>query len=87
MIAIGKEWQLQTAKNKFSEVVNQALAGKAQLVRRHGKPAVYVVAAASFDQLNQTGTGLKELLLNSPHREVELSIERPSADVGREVDL
>lgn len=37
-------WQLQTAKNRFSEVVDAALTQGAQIVTRHGKPLVKVVA-------------------------------------------
>lgn len=87
MIAIGKEWQLQTAKNRFSEVVNLALEGKAQLVKRHGKPAVYIVSAKSFEMLNQAKTPLKELLQNSPHKDIELQLDRPKDDAGRDIEL
>ncbi len=86
MISIGKEWQLQTAKNKFSEVVKLALAGEAQLVKRNGKPAVYVVSADSFDDLNTKQGKLKQILFNSPHKDLELTHERLK-DVGRAVEL
>jgi prevent-host-death family protein len=86
MIAIGHEWQLQTAKNKFSEVVNLALAGEAQLVKRHGKPAVYIVSSEQFDHLNSNQGNLKELLLNSPHKDINLKLER-SRDTGRDIEL
>lgn len=38
------EWQLQTAKNRFSEVVNRAIADGAQTITRHGKPVVGVLS-------------------------------------------
>jgi prevent-host-death family protein len=82
-----KEWQLQTAKNKFSEVVKLALAGEPQLVKKHGKSAVYVVSAENFENLTCTHGKLKNLLLNCPHKDVRLEVERPSTDFGREVDL
>ena len=37
-------WTLQDAKNRFSAVVEAALAGTPQEVTRRGKPAVVVVA-------------------------------------------
>lgn len=39
------EWPLQDAKNKFSSLVNAALAGEPQRVTRRGKPVVAVLAA------------------------------------------
>ena len=36
------KWPLQDAKNKFSALVNAALAGEPQQVTRRGQPAVVV---------------------------------------------
>lgn len=44
-------WTLQDAKNRFSAVVEAALAGQPQQVSRRGKPAVVVVAADDFARL------------------------------------
>lgn len=44
-------WSLQDAKNRFSAVVEAASHGKPQLVTKHGKAAVVVVAAAEYDRL------------------------------------
>jgi antitoxin Phd len=41
-------WSLQDARNRFSTVVDAAVAGEPQLVTRYGKPAVFVVAAETF---------------------------------------
>jgi antitoxin Phd len=44
-------WTLQDAKNRFSTVVDAALAGRPQHVTRRGKAAVVVVAADEFARL------------------------------------
>ena len=44
-------WTLQDAKNKFSAVVDAALAGTPQEISRRGRPAVVVMSAASYEQL------------------------------------
>lgn len=44
-------WTLQDAKNRFSAVVDAALAGAPQYVTRRGRPAVVVVAIDEFDRL------------------------------------
>lgn len=42
---------LQDAKNRFSAVVEAALAGRPQEVSRRGKPAVVIVSAAEYQRL------------------------------------
>jgi len=44
-------WTLQDAKNKFSTVVDAALAGAPQEVTRRGKPAVVVLSTSEYLQL------------------------------------
>ena len=44
-------WTLQDAKNKFSAVVDAALAETPQEITRRGRPAVVVMSAASYEQL------------------------------------
>ncbi len=41
-------WTLQDAKNKFSAVVDAALAGTPQEVTRRGKPAVVVLSTSQY---------------------------------------
>lgn len=60
-------WTLQDAKNRFSAVVNAALAGQSQHVTRRGKPAVVVLSAADYDRMRQAaqdrrGSFLQHLL-------------------------
>ncbi len=60
-------WTLQDAKNRFSAVVDAALAGQPQQVTRRGKPAVVVLSAADYDRMRQAaqdrrGSFLQHLL-------------------------
>lgn len=52
-------WSLQDAKNRFSAVVEAALAGQPQEVSRRGKPAVVVVAAEEFARLRAATGGTR----------------------------
>ena len=80
-------WQLQTAKNKFSELVANAMAGSAQLVTRNGRPAVYVISADKYDRISgKNRDRLKKLLLSKPHRDVEIHVGRRK-DSGRKIVL
>lgn len=40
-------WQVQEAKNRFSEMIEQALSTGPQVITRHGRPVVRVVAASA----------------------------------------
>lgn len=50
-------WTLQEAKNRFSAVVDAAMAGQPQQVTRRGKPAVVVLSAAEYDRMRQAAQG------------------------------
>ena len=64
-------WQLQEAKNKFSEVVNLAQKGRPQLVTRHGKPVAVVMSAEDYEKSHPSPDGqprenFVEFLLSIP---------------------
>ena len=69
------EWPLQDAKNKFSELVNAALAGEPQKVTRRGRPAVVVVSVEEYERLRllekAQSPGLAALLLEIPQDDQE----------------
>ena len=69
------EWPLQDAKNKFSAVVNAAMAGEPQRVTRRGQPTVVVLAAEEYDRLcrleRSHAPTLGELLLEIPQDDQE----------------
>jgi prevent-host-death family protein len=55
------EWQLADAKNRFSELVNRALAEGPQFVRRRDD-AVVVMARREYEKLTGKRLGFKEFL-------------------------
>ena len=64
------DWPLQDAKNRFSAVVDAALAGDPQRVTRRGRPAVVVLAVDEYERLRQiekaNAPTFAELLLDIP---------------------
>ena len=77
-------WQLQTAKQKLSEVVDRAVAEGPQTISRHGKETAVVVSIRDFRRL--TGEdGFKDYLRSGPSLE-GLDLARAS-DLPRAVDL
>lgn len=81
-----REWQLQEAKNRLSQVVDQAVHDGPQTITLRGKPAAVVVSFEDFRQLTMPRTGLTQFFRQSPLRGVELDLSR-SADLPREVEL
>jgi prevent-host-death family protein len=51
-------WQLQTAKNRFSELVNKALDEGSQIVTRRGEEVVVVVSSKAYRKILKTQTSL-----------------------------
>ena len=52
------EWKLQDAKNKFSTLVDAAIAGEPQHVTRRGKPAVVVLGSGLYRHMCQMAAGI-----------------------------
>ena len=79
-------WQLQDAKNRFSQLVQEALEHGPQLVTRRGRNAVVVIAAETYERLTRPAGSLVEFFRNSPLAEANLEVTR-DPDSGREVTL
>lgn len=80
-------WQLQEAKNRFSELVDLSLKEGPQIVTRHGKPVVQIVPLDSNGQIKpvpRTGRGpqtafgrhMMSLLDMPPGPDLELPVRR-----------
>lgn len=80
----GNTWQVQEAKNKLSEVIDQALTDVPQIITRRGKTVAYVVSAEAWDRHNRPS--LRKTLGRCPHPDLFDAIERDSSP-GREIDL
>jgi antitoxin Phd len=60
-------WQLQDAKNRFSEVVEEALHSGPQTVTRRGEPVVVIVAIDTWRRVSGPVPNLKAFL-HDPRR-------------------
>lgn len=70
-------WQVQEAKNRFSEMIEQALKNGPQVITRHGRAVVRVIAASqpapvasvtntASAQPTDAADGFARYLLNAP---------------------
>ena len=78
-------WQLQTAKQHFSELVERARNEGPQVVTKHGKDAVVVVSAEEYQRLSGSEPSLVEFIRSAP--DFELLDLRRVTDTGRDVEL
>ena len=80
------EWQLQEAKQKFSEVVRRAMEEGPQRVTKNGHAAVVVVSAEEYRRLRiEENKRFHEFLMSGPDWSM-LDLERKK-DNPRDVDL
>jgi antitoxin Phd len=78
-------WQVQEAKQKFSQLVQRALDEGPQVVTRHGEEVVVVLSAVEFHRLTQPKLDFKEYLFSGPDFSV-LDLER-TPELPRESEL
>ncbi|MBO6535369.1 MAG: type II toxin-antitoxin system Phd/YefM family antitoxin [Balneolaceae bacterium] len=86
MITKSKKWQLQDAKNRFSELVRKASEEGPQTVTKHGKDSVVVLSAEDYRRLERPKTSLIEFFQNSPLSKSDLDISRDKS-TSRDVEL
>jgi prevent-host-death family protein len=86
-----QDWQLQDAKNRFSEVVKRARDEGPQTVTVHGQRAAVVISAFEFDALIKPRMSLVDFLLTEttgqdpwPDDVIEAINDR-ATDTGRDV--
>lgn len=79
-------WQLQDAKNRFSELVDRVRSKGPLLVTRRGKPAVIVLSAEEYQRIIDAKGRTLDILLAAPRVGDELNIERDKS-LPREAEL
>jgi prevent-host-death family protein len=86
-------WQIQDAKQRFSEMIRAVVRDGPQIITRHGEEVAVVVDIAEYRRLTRPAVDLTGLLLGEPALSddavevlAEVEAER-KADVGRPIDL
>lgn len=93
MVAHPHRWQIQEAKQRFSEVIRAVGSEGPQIITRHGEDVAVVVDIAEYRRLTTPATDLTQVLLGPPRFDDdiaavlgEIEAERKQ-DFGREIDL
>jgi len=82
----GNTWQLQEAKSKFSQLVEDAMHKEPQIVTKHGDKAVVVLSFEEYTKITKPKKDLVKFLRDSPLAEVSLEITR-NKDTPRDISL
>jgi prevent-host-death family protein len=82
-----RQWALQDAKARLSEVVRLACEHEPQEITLRGEPAVVVVSRQDYEQLTGAGESLVDFMRRSPlYGDEEIEFARDKS-LTREVGL
>jgi antitoxin Phd len=90
--ATGKQeaWPVQAARAHFARLIDEALAGRPQRIRRRGKDVAVLLAAEEYERLVAPPESLVAFFRNSPLAEAiaagEIDLER-DRDGIRDLEL
>jgi len=79
-------WQLQDAKSKFSQLVENAMSSEPQFVTKHGKNAVVILSFEDYKKITKPKIDLVTFLRDSPLVGVELDTSR-NKELPRDIEL
>jgi prevent-host-death family protein len=86
-------WQIQDAKQRFSEMIRAVKSEGPQVITRHGEDVAVVVDISEYHRLTRPTVDLTDILLGGPKLDddtvdvfAEVEAAR-KADFGRTVDL
>jgi len=83
---MGNVWQLQEAKNKFSNLVDKARQDGPQVVTKHGKESVVIIAIEDYQKLNKPTSDLISFFKKSPLSDINLDLTRDKSS-SRDIEL
>ncbi len=76
---MARVWQLQEAKNKFSEVIEEAVRHGPQVITKHGVETAIVLSYAEYRKMLLGRKKLSEFFRQSPLVRVELDLRRDTS--------
>lgn len=80
-------WQLQEAKNKFSEVVEEALKHGPQVITKRGVETAIVLSYTEYRKLQLAQQSLSSFFRSSPLVDVDLDLTRDISSDRETIEL
>lgn len=82
-----QSWQLQEAKNKLSQVIDDALTGEPQVITRRGEEVVIVLAYTEYQRLTGADESLVDFFRRSPLVGADLEFSRDDSPIPDRFEL
>jgi prevent-host-death family protein len=80
-------WQLQEAKNKLSQVVDNAVNSGPQIITKRGVEVAIVISYAEYRKMLASRGRLSDFFRQSPLYGIELDVERDKSDARQDIEL
>lgn len=80
-------WQLQDAKNRLSEVVEQAISRGPQVITKRGVETAVVLSYAEYRRLQLGQAKLSDFFRQSPLAEADLDVSRDQSPLRDDVNV
>jgi antitoxin Phd len=84
---MARVWQLQDAKNKFSEVVDEAIKHGPQIITRRGVETVIVLSYAQYRKTMLNQKKLSDFFRESPLAGLDLDLSRGRSGLRSDIAL
>jgi prevent-host-death family protein len=81
-----REWNLQDAKARLSELVDRARSGEAQVILRRGEPAAVVISYEAYKPVNRSAQSVLSFFQDSPLKGVDFVMPRVPEKM-RDIDI
>jgi prevent-host-death family protein len=84
---MARVWQIQEAKNKFSEVVDAAIKHGPQVITKRGVETVIVLSYAEYRKVMLNQKKLSDFFRESPLAKVDLDLRRDKGGLRADIAL
>jgi prevent-host-death family protein len=84
---MARVWQIQEAKNKFSEVVDAAIKHGPQVITKLGVETVIVLSYAEYRKVMLNQKKLSDFFRESPLAKVDLDLRRDKSGLRADIAL
>jgi prevent-host-death family protein len=81
-----RSWQVQEAKAKFSELIQETTSSGYQTITKNGKPVAYVISKEEFEAYVKPSKSLIDVFDACPYPEIDFDVDRIQ-DKTRDFDL
>jgi len=84
---MARVWQIQEAKNKLSEVLDEAIKHGPQIITKRGVETVIVLSYAEYRKVMLNKKKLSDFFRESPLAEVDLDLRRDKSGLTANIAL